>query len=129
MGWSAGSRSSPHFDWVRNITATHLSESEVNTANREASSLFALAWQMMQSILPPEIVADFNNFVEAKGVPRMDGNGQLENGTYEVLIDGSTFTFCNVELAPPGGVICQNYSRCAVFIIAVYVLQGAQVIY
>ena len=115
MGWSAGARSSPHFDWVRNITATHLSQSEVDASNIEASSLFALTWQMMQSILPSGVVADFNNFVKETGLPRMDGNGDLVNGTYQVLVDGKPFAFQNVELAPPGGVICQNYSRCAHF--------------
>ncbi len=115
MGWSAGSRSRPHFDWVRNITATRLSQHEVDVLDAEASSLFALTWQMMRSLLPPEVVADFNNFVKGTGIPRMDGNGQLASGTYQVSMDGERFDFRDVELAPPGGVICRNYSRWAFF--------------
>lgn len=113
MGWSAGSRSSPHFDWVRNITA-NLSKAEIEASNKDASSLFALTWQMMRNIIPPEVVADVDEFVAASGIPRMNGNGQLPEGVYEVLIGGVTFPFHKVELAPPGGVIGQNYSRWAV---------------
>ncbi len=53
-----------------------LSQSEINDSNAEASSLFALAWQMMKNILPPEVVADFDDFVAGTGIPRMNGNGQ-----------------------------------------------------
>ncbi len=101
---------------MRNITATRLSQHEVDVLDAEASSLFALTWQMMRSLLPPEVVADFNNFVKKTGIPRMDGNGHLENGTYQLYVDGRPFAFHNAELAPPGGVICQNYSRCALLI-------------
>ena len=110
MGWSAGSRSAPHFDWARNITASHLSNSEIATSNKEASSLFAYTWQMMRNILPAEVVADFNNYIEKSGLPRMNGNGQMD-ATYQVFVDGKPFSFSNVELAPPGAVIAENYSR------------------
>ena len=75
---------------------------------------------MMSSLLPPEVVEDFNNFSKKTGIPRMNGNGHLEDGTYQVYVDGRPFAFHNVELAPPGAVICQNYSRCALFIFASY---------
>lgn len=68
---------------------------------------------MIRNIVPPEVVADFDDFVARSGIPRMDGNGQLPEGTYEVPIDCMTFPFQNVELAPPGGVVGENYSRCA----------------
>ena len=111
MGWSAGSRSAPQFDWVRNITTTRLSKPEIETSNKEGSSLFAYTWQMMRNILPAEIVADFNNFTKRTGIPRMNGNGHLPDGTYQVVVDGKPFSFPNVELAPPGAVIAENYSR------------------
>ncbi|KJA15089.1 hypothetical protein HYPSUDRAFT_109030, partial [Hypholoma sublateritium FD-334 SS-4] len=110
VGWSAGSRSAPQFDWVKNL-ATRLSTEEAETSNIEASCLFALAWQMMRHILPPEVIADFDNFVAGTGIPRMNGAGHLASGTYQVVIDGNQFLFQNAELAPPGGVIGQNYSR------------------
>lgn len=67
----------------------------------------------MRNIFPPEIVIDFDTFVVGSGIPRMNGDGCLPEGTYHVCIKGLTFPFRDVELAPPGGVIGQNYSRCA----------------
>ncbi len=108
---SAGSRSCPHFDWARNIIGRRRSQSEIDDANHDASSLFAFVWQMMRKKLPEDIIADFDNFMQEGGMPRMGGNGTAVKGSYNVDIAGNDFTFHNVELAPPSGVIGQNYSR------------------
>ena len=116
LGYSAGSRSCPHFDWVRNITAGDLSQSDIDKANSDASSLFAFTWQMMRKKIPDEVIADFDCFMKETGMPRMGGLGttgaDASKGEYEVYADGNPFVFDNVELAPPSGVIGQNYSRC-----------------
>ncbi|KJA21474.1 hypothetical protein HYPSUDRAFT_140663, partial [Hypholoma sublateritium FD-334 SS-4] len=108
MGWSAGSRSSPHFDWAHNITK-HLTEAVIKASNIEVSSLFALTWQMVRKILPPEVVVNFDRFASESGTPWMNGNCQLPEGTYQVVIDGKMIHFTDIELAPPGVVIGEKY--------------------
>lgn len=123
LGWSAGQRSKRAFNWVRNVTSKR-TDSQV--LNKDGASLFALAWQRMLSVLPSEVVEDFKQFIGDNGLPRMDpdnplatlpplskGNAQNEHptGTFSVTIGDDVFEFHNVELAPPSGVVGDNYSR------------------
>ncbi|KAG6842834.1 hypothetical protein H0H93_003250, partial [Arthromyces matolae] len=117
------------FNWVRNIIKK-LKKGGVKVSNIEASTLFAVAWQLMRSQVPDEVLRDFNEFVSNLGIYRMDGglsaahedDGQLSSirmeqkfrhdrtGTLSLDVEGKEFQFSNVELAPPAGVIGQNYS-------------------
>ncbi|KAF8056073.1 hypothetical protein FPV67DRAFT_1678612 [Lyophyllum atratum] len=113
MGYSAGSRSRAHFDWVRNVTSAKHDASE---SDIRSSSLFALTWQLMRGRLPPEVIDDFDKFLETTKLKRMDANGRLaegsgSTGTYTVNIGADQFDFHHVELAPPGGVMGVRYSR------------------
>ncbi|KAG6820060.1 hypothetical protein H0H93_005900 [Arthromyces matolae] len=132
MGYSAGARSKGQFDWVRNITKK-MTEEKRHASNADGSVLFAVAWQLIKSQFPEEIVDDFNDFVKSIGIRRMDwgGAGDKEatkqedgasvtlmqssiadgEGTIKVEVGNDEFEFRNVELAPPAGVIGQNYSR------------------
>ena len=80
----------------------------------------------MRSVLPTEVLDDFKNFVEDNNLPRMNpddplttlpplSKGTAKNehptGMFSVPIGSDTFKFFNVELAPPCGVVGQNYSR------------------
>ncbi|KAG6820043.1 hypothetical protein H0H93_006180, partial [Arthromyces matolae] len=135
MGYSAGSRSKTAFDWVRNITKK-MSDEQKAASDMAGSVLFAVAWQLMKSQVPQEVIDDFNDFVKALGIRRMDkeagGNGgkadvaprDSGDGKVKVSIRGveqgrgrlglavgeEEFEFDNVELAPPSGVVGQNYS-------------------
>lgn len=108
---------------MKNLTSKR---ADAAALDREAADLFALAWQRMCSVLPDEVLDDSKQFVADNGLPRMDPDNPLvtlpplEKGTadnvhptgkYSVEIDGDTFEFYNVELAPPAGVAGKNYSR------------------
>ena len=135
LGWSAGQRNKNKCHWVKNITTRCISQDAEAELNKKASSLFALAWQIMKQRLPAEVIDDFNNFVEDLGINRMDANGQMSQFHPEgaqvqqsrpknskatgkrmetkFWVESSTiqFEFTGAELAPPSGVIGQNYSR------------------
>ncbi|KAG6817223.1 hypothetical protein H0H93_007413 [Arthromyces matolae] len=136
MGYSAGSRSKTAFDWVRNITRKMTDEQKV-TSDMAGSVLFAVAWQLMKSQVPQEVIDDFNDFVKSLAIRRMDkgadatswegdnggrdrGEGKVKvsilgvqegKGRLGVAVGEEEFEFDNVELAPPSGVLGQNYSR------------------
>ncbi|KAG6836744.1 hypothetical protein H0H93_003968 [Arthromyces matolae] len=138
MGYSAGSRSKTMFDWVRNITKK-MTEDEKARNDMAGSVLFAVAWQLMKSQVPQEVIDDFNDFVSSLGIRRMDrcsektskeeestGNVHREanvkvticdtkggRGRLGFAMDDKEFEFTDVQLAPPSGVVGQNYSRSA----------------
>lgn len=117
VGYSAGARSRPQFDWVRNLLRKPHNPALVAKSDVKCSSVFAFAWQLMRARLPEEIISDFDNYLQATGLKRMDGNGQMGAehgrrwGTYSIAAGQNCFDFHNVELAPPTGVFGQNYSR------------------
>lgn len=122
IGFSAGSRSAPKFDWVKNITCRNLSPSAVHDMNYRASSAFALLWNLCLDALPGEVLADFDEFFEKLNIARMNASegaakdfagseAPAASGAYSIQIGDFEFTFKDVEMAPPSGVVGQNYSR------------------
>lgn len=93
--------------------------------DKKFSSIFALFWQMAWSRLPQEIIDDFDIFLGAAGIRRMDANGRLSDGSstgsYSVTAGDATFDFHAAELAPPAGVFAQNYSQWAAHILYIYI--------
>ena len=87
------------------------------------SSGFALVWNMIRSRLPDEILDDFDEFSARTNIKRMDADGLMVDpagGTfYSIAAGDDTFVFHDAELAPPAGVFGKNYSRLAVFIVAI----------
>ncbi len=112
-GYSPGSRSHPHFDWVKNLRSKKLSKEAISHMNYRTSSAFAFFWNLCQAWLPAEIIADFDEFLDTIGILAMDSNRRLPmlDGDYEATVDGLTYEFNNVRLAPPQGVMAVNYSR------------------
>ena len=122
IGFSAGSRSTPKFDWVKNITRRNLSDEAAHDMNYRASSAFALLWNLCLDILPDEVIGDFDDFFEKLNIARMSASegaakefaGSEEppvSGAYTIRIGDFEFTFQDAELAPPSGVVGQNYAR------------------
>ncbi|KAF8809194.1 hypothetical protein BYT27DRAFT_7284279 [Phlegmacium glaucopus] len=115
IGYSAGSRSSPSFDWVKNLLSKKHSPEEKVAMDVKESSAFALMWNMIRSRLPQEILDDFNKFTTSTNIRRMDANGHMadEKGQtfYSASIGEDQFDFHDAELAPPSGVFGKNYSR------------------
>ncbi|EMD30923.1 hypothetical protein CERSUDRAFT_35051, partial [Gelatoporia subvermispora B] len=110
-GWSAGSRSKSAFNWVRNILSKALSAEQVASSNFQASSAFALFWNMARNRLPAEVLADFNNWLST-GIYRMNSaQPHSERGDYGILEGPSQVFIHDAEMAPPGGVFARNYSR------------------
>ncbi|RDB28016.1 hypothetical protein Hypma_002267 [Hypsizygus marmoreus] len=115
IGYSAGSRSSPKFDWVKNLLSNAHSDNTLAEINNDDSSVFAFAWQQLRSLLPTPIIDDFDVYLNNTKIKRMDANGHLPSSqsqrSYSVKILDNEFDFHHAELAPPTGVFGQNYSR------------------
>ncbi|XP_006457687.1 hypothetical protein AGABI2DRAFT_45050, partial [Agaricus bisporus var. bisporus H97] len=85
--------------------------------NYDASSSFAILWSLARSLLPPAIIEDFNYFIQSLGPNlHMDGNGTMAantpgKGLYHIDTGDFNFKFVGAELAPPCGVMTENYCR------------------
>lgn len=132
-GYSAGSRSdssSLAFAWVKNLLSQKLRKQpeKVETHNIAISSMFAIFWQLLLHRAPPEITDDFHEFMMREEIVRMDAGGAMvekspgedatwltpkPRGFYNVEYKGEKCTFNGAELAPPCGVMSENYARCA----------------
>ena len=112
MGYSAGSRSKPAFDWVKNLSKRKDVVAAADKLNYDGSSTFALFWNMVKVFVPEEIVNDYTTFIEDNKLHRMDANQRLmgDRGAYRMQIGDEMFHF-KAELAPPAGVYGENYSR------------------
>ena len=119
MGLSAGALSKSMLGWVRNIRTEKKNFVKHGDVNREASSAFAVLWGLARALLPDEILADTDAFLKKIGPElRMDGNKTMDvdaqgRGTYTIHIDKGKreFEFHGAELAPPTGVMAENYCR------------------
>jgi hypothetical protein len=112
IGYSAGARDVPSFDWVKNITRK-ISQEDRQKLDYQTSAAFALFWNMCRNWLPDCVISDIDQFVETTGLYSMDSNQRLggRNGEYTIPIHNTSFTFSNAQLAPPTGVMAQNYAR------------------
>lgn len=119
FGKSCGSRNRPAFNWVRNITSSTATATEIEGNDLDCSASFALFWNMALSILPPQPLEDYKKFLAELGLPRMDAHGKMPydresgKGDYTIRVGKWDYTFRSEELAPPTGVISENYSRYA----------------
>jgi hypothetical protein len=111
-GYSAGARSKPHFDWVRNLLVK-MTAAEMDELNYKTSSAFAVFWNMLKTHMPKDIIDDITDFCDVIGIYRMDANRGLPSstGTYTMELEGLPIQFNDVELAPPCGVMAANYAR------------------
>ncbi|KAF7761772.1 hypothetical protein Agabi119p4_9764 [Agaricus bisporus var. burnettii] len=118
MGLSAGSRKRHKLGWVRNIRKAKSDTEMHHRVDYDASSAFAVLWSLVRSLLPDDpILNDFQKFIGLLGSDvRMDGNHTMDadsegRGTYHIQIGDKDFVFRNAELAPPCGVMAENYCR------------------
>jgi hypothetical protein len=110
-GYSAGSRSMPMFGWVKNLK-TKVNATTFRDQKYRASSLFALLWNMSVRVLPSEIGNDIKQFLNDNLMYRMDaGSEGKAEMRFSTQIGRYEIDFFGQELAPPSGVIGQNYSR------------------
>ncbi|KAI0349787.1 hypothetical protein OH77DRAFT_1577594 [Trametes cingulata] len=113
-GYTAGSRSHPSFNWVRNLLRRReLSPEFLATSDYHTSCLFALAWNIIRARLPGTITTDWVDFLRDNGLPAMDagiGMGGV-TGDYAIRFGDEEVIFHEAELAPPTGLLHLNYSR------------------
>jgi hypothetical protein len=117
VGISAGARSKPAVDWVKNINSKRLSEDFVDELDRKTAHVFSLFWMLIRKRLPDELSDDLVTWLAKTGIYRMNKEAvqgfreQSDGGEIELDIGGNYFNFQWAELAPPSGVIAANYSR------------------
>ncbi|KAJ3897355.1 hypothetical protein F5879DRAFT_927907 [Lentinula edodes] len=105
--WSAGAISRPAFNWVQNLTKK-IPDDEKQGIRYEASSVFAVFWNLVRAHAPREVIDDLEEFVIRSGIYRMDehvhgGGGEKK---YTVPVNGAELTFSGADMAPPSGCIC-----------------------
>ncbi|KAI0755594.1 hypothetical protein C8Q74DRAFT_1169340, partial [Fomes fomentarius] len=113
-GYTAGSRSKPSFDWVRNLLwKRELTPEFLATADHHTSCLFAIFWNICRNHLPAEVIEPWVAYNAEHMLPRMDGGLRSDRDTGDVTIElgDDSVTFRNMELAPACGLLGQNYSR------------------
>jgi hypothetical protein len=117
LGISAGSRSKPMINWVKNILSNRLSDDFVDDLDRKAAHAFGLLWMLIRRKLPDELSDDLVTWLTETGIYRMNKDAvrgfqeQSDVGEIELDIGGNSFNFQWAELAPPSGVMAANYSR------------------
>jgi hypothetical protein len=119
LGISAGARSKPSIDWVKNITSKRLSGDFVDDLDQKTAHAFSLIWMLIRRKLPHELSDDLVTWLTETGIywmnkaaVRLGGfREQNTSGEIELDIDGNSFDFQWAELAPPTGVMAANYSR------------------
>ncbi|KAJ3913467.1 hypothetical protein F5877DRAFT_71543 [Lentinula edodes] len=102
--WSAGAISRPAFNWVQNLTKK-IPDDEKQGIRYEASSVFAVFWNLVRAHAPREVIDDLEEFVIRSGIYRMDehvhgGGGEKK---YTVPVNGAELTFSGADMAPPSG--------------------------
>ena len=113
-GYSAGQHSKPAFGWVRNLERKNeLTPEFLASADYQTSCLFALGWNICCAQLPKEVMDGWVKWLENSKLPRMDAGVCMTgtHGDYHIHIGEDTVTFHDAELAPPTGLLNQNYAR------------------
>ncbi|KAJ3996419.1 hypothetical protein F5050DRAFT_1571474, partial [Lentinula boryana] len=113
-GFTAVSRARPSFDWARNfLNPSRHPQSKQEAMRYEAASVFAMFWNMAQKVCPSTVINDFKQFMEQIGLISMDPKEFSRQGgsEYTVNYEGSNITFKGVDMAPPSGVLVQNYAQ------------------
>ncbi len=121
MGLSTGSLSHSLLGWVRNVVKEKKNLAKHELINYEASLSFAVLWALARTILPDEIITDFQTFLSEIGPRfRMDGNNTMATsaegrGKFSINLESDNnnneWEIHNAQLAPPTGVMAENYCR------------------
>lgn len=117
IGISAGARSKPLIDWVKNIYSKRLSDDYVDDLDRKTAHAFSILWMLIRRKLPDVVSDDLVTWLTESGIYRMNKEvvrgirEQSEGGNIELDIGGNSFNFQWAEMAPPSGVMAANYSR------------------
>ncbi|KAH9919230.1 uncharacterized protein B0H18DRAFT_882131 [Fomitopsis serialis] len=116
VGYTAGSRSKPTFDWARNLLSKKHPPTYINGLACRASSAAALNFNLVRGRLPDALTRDLDEYLVKNQFCRMDGQGTMaenggSHGTYCIQKGNDSVEFHNVELAPPTAFMGANYAR------------------
>ena len=117
VGLSAGARSKPSLNWVKNILSKRHSDNFVDNLDCKTAHAFSLLWMLICRRLPDELSDDLVTWMAETGIYRMNKEvvqgfqEKSDTGEIELDIGGNPFNFEWAELAPPSGVMAANYSR------------------
>jgi hypothetical protein len=117
VGVSAGARSKPSLDWVRNITSNQLSDNLLDDVDQKTAHAFSLLWMLIRQKLPNELSDDMVTWLTETGIYWMNKKAvpglqePTKVGEIELDIGGNSFNLKWAEQAPPSGVMAANYSR------------------
>ena len=114
VGFSTGARSKPSFHWVRNIPSKTVKAETADKLDQDSAAAFSLVWTLLKKKLPPVIISDTEEWIAKTDVPRMSKEVLGENGDIgpiRIYVQDDSFNLHNAELAPPTGVMAQNYAR------------------
>lgn len=92
-------------------------QEQIDEFDRKQCSAFALLWNWLHCHLHSDVIANFDEWMDSSMLPCMTPQWQelSKIGSYTVDLPDRSFTFNNVKLAPPAGVMASNYARCAKF--------------
>lgn len=113
VGFSAGACSKPQFHWAQNLLRKMTDEAALDF-RKEQSSAFALIWNILRKRLPAEIQKEWVGWLKAGEFPAMNpewADHSDNKGKYTIQVAGKAISFHKAELAPPTGVMAQNYAR------------------
>lgn len=113
MGFSAGARNCPMFHWARNILRKMSDEEKLDFRVRQ-SYAFGFFWNLLRHRLHKDVMDDWKKWTSDNVLPAMHPSWEshADNwGPYDVPCGDKTFTYKKAELAPPSGVMAQNYAR------------------
>ncbi|KAJ3559157.1 hypothetical protein NP233_g11335 [Leucocoprinus birnbaumii] len=113
VGFSAGQRSDPQFYWTRNLIRK-ISEGAAAAFRQDQSFVFALFWNLLLKRLPLEIMDEWKGWIAEEMLPAMNPQWKDHSdnrGLYEIEVLAEKVVFHDAELAPPTGIMSQNYAR------------------
>ena len=126
VGFLAGARSTPMFDWVRNLTTVIHESHVIDDLDYEVSSVFALFWNMLKKKAPEVVIQDITKFLRDEQITQMNPCGlntlppsssstaslpDSSWGIYTMKLGSHDAITVKADLAPPAGVFATNYCR------------------
>jgi hypothetical protein len=113
VGYTSRAQNCSEVMWAKNLLprkATNLQNpTQLQAFDFDCSSSFALFWNMLQSILPTEVLAGTEKYLESLGL-HMDADSNGETHFYGIQDNSNYYEFHSANLAPRQGNYAINYA-------------------
>ncbi|KAI0060917.1 hypothetical protein BV25DRAFT_1870914 [Artomyces pyxidatus] len=104
LGWNAGPRHARVWGLARSFTK-QLSDATREARDQEAIAALSIFWAIVEALMPIEIVAPVNTFLEETKMPRM-----ATRPGWEFHLNEKLYRFPYAARAPPEGYMSQAYT-------------------